>query len=347
MGSFFEEYISDIKSNNLIDCKILFSFTYITKFTEIKKSTKDVEIQAYKDGAELRVIASKKIPESLVRDLKTNERSSMNFLIGYINDFLPFINQNILQRKYNTAQVLSKPLAIQDIKFISIADLKNNDKFLISWPIGFDDFPFKNDIQKYNYTYIKDLIDAITYYLYADYDVSMIKVITSLENAFKQYKIDKKIKNKPTKPKRQSFLNKIYKLIRRQKNNITFKDRIDYVVDREELKHNILTIYKKVRCKIVHNDLRLEQKHDMICHKGIGTLFYIYKGYLCNSQELSHYIFEIETQFNMLLQFFRGMKTEHFMSVGEKDGPILKPGKDFDDLMFNSIKIKDSEINKL
>ena len=331
METFSSQYENDYKNKNLVDCKILFWFRGFMSFQnfEIKKS--DFKILVFREQNEIRIIMDRKIPEGLVDDLKTLEKSSLNFLNGYINDAVPYINQKLKENKYLTIQIINRPISILDIQGLSIANLKNNEKFWIPWPTGFGDFPFLNtNPKKYDFVYIRDLIDAMTSYLYHDYDECIRKIITSLDNALNYYKTKERIIKEKKKKNEKLYFKKI----------------MDEIVKRPELNYNIKKIYD-TRNKIVHEKIRLNQNDDMLCKKGIGTLLYIYKMYLCDSDKLSNYIFQIEMQFNSEILFLRGMKIEHFIQEDDEKTEIIKTPEDLNNSMFNSIKIKDKEISRL
>ncbi len=62
---------------------------------------------------------------------------------------------------------------------------------------------------------------------------------------------------------------------------------------------------------------------------------------------MSKYVSQIRTQFNMLNNFYRGMRLDNFLIDEEKmkKAPIFSPpSKEFDDYMFAGIKIKDIEL---
>lgn len=344
MSFFCQDYIDDIENGNITKCKVLFPFLCFSEFAEIKESNQNFQLHAFKGGNEIRVMIEKEIPNTLIEDLKTGESSSMNFLLGYINDALQIINENIINRRYRSAHILSTALTIQDIKWISIANLKNEEKFLVPWPVPFPDFPYGVDLEKYDFIYVRDLLDAMTSYINFDFNEVPRKVITSLENAFVHYKVRKQLKNLMVK-KGKTIREKI-KMLFFESKKISFLDQVNVVVGRTELIHNLKIIYK-VRNKIVHDKLRLSHKNDMICHKSIGTLLYVYKGYLSESQEMSDYMLKVESQFIFIKDFYRGMRVENFITTeaDEKNAKFFtSPGPDFDDSMFYSLKIKDKEI---
>lgn len=337
MISFCDSYIEDIKNNRLTKCKILFPFFGFSEFSEIKKSEQSFQLHAYKLGNEIRTIIDREIPDTLIENLKTGKASSIDFLLGYINEAFKIINENILRKKYSSAQILNRPLTIQDIKWISIANLKNNEKFLVPWPIPFPDFPYEVDLKKYDYTYVRDLLDAMTSYVNFDFNEVLRKVITSLENALTHYKIKKLLKRKLIEKNK----------IAPKDIKINFLDQIRAVVVRAELVYNLEILYK-IRNKIVHDKLRLSHDNDTLCHKSIITLLYVYKGYLSESQEMSDYMLKVEFQFNFIIQMYRGMKIENFIIKDEKNVKTFSgPGPEFDDFMFKPLQIKDTEIPDL
>jgi hypothetical protein len=340
MPSFCQSYIDDINENNVTRCKILLPFLSFSEFTEIKELHQNFQLHAFREENEIRVMIDRIIPNTLIEDLKTGEKSSMNFLLGYINDVLPIINKYILNRKYGSAHILGRVLTVQDIKWISIANLKNDEKFLVPWPIPFPDFPYEVDLEKYDFIYVRDLIDAMTSYINFDFNEVPRKIITSLENAFVHYKIEKQLKMLMVQ-KDKSILRKIILFFRPPKINFLFM--VDAVVGRSELVHNLRIIYK-TRNKLVHDKLRLSHNNDAMCHKSIGTLLWVYKGFLSESQEMSDYILKMEFQFGFIKDFYRGMKIEDFV-IKHKNLKIFSgPDPELDDLMFGGLKIQDSEI---
>lgn len=323
----------------MIEIKILFSIHGITEFTEMKIVNQNFGILAAKFGNQIRIILNKKVPESLFNDLKTAEKSSIDFLLGYINKVLPILNQEILKRKYSSAQILNRPFSVIDIQTISLINLKNQDSFAIPWPIGFSNFPFREtDPGKFDYTYTRDLLDAMTSYLYFDFSESIRKIITSFENSVSHFKIKNKFK-KIIQEREQIAWDK--------KRKITFNEIVDVTVWRPELRYNIRVLYK-LRNKIVHDKLRLSHKNDILCHKGISTLIYIYMT-LSDSHELFNYIEQIRDQFLSMVDFYRGLDLDNFLHMEEElnNAPtFLGPSREFDDYMFAGVKIKDKDIGE-
>ena len=239
---------------------------------------------------------------------------------------MPYINERVREIKYSTVQVVSRTLSMLDIQGIVIAD-EADRAFEVLWPVGFGSFPFQQKPKNCDFIYIRDLIEAMTSYIYYDYDETIRKIITSLDNALKHYQIKDKIRQKYPDDQKK----------------LKFKNMMDEVVTRPELNFNIKKIYD-IRNGIVHDKIRLNSKHETLLKKSIGTLLYIYKIYLNDSSELSRYILQIEMQFGSIINSLRGMKLEFFIQDIPQETKLIKTPQELDEQQFGSIKIQDNDM---
>jgi len=238
----------------------------------------------------IQVLIKKEIPHSLVEDLKSARHNSMAFLVGYFNNAFKMINEIILERKYRLGQILNRPLVIQDIKYVSITNLHNKKYFNVPWPLSFPNFPYRSDVKNLGFVHIRDLLDAMNSYVNYDFNEVIRKAITSLENAFVHYKVEKIAR----KTKKQTK---------------TFMDQARFVVVEPELINNLEIMYK-TRNKIVHDKLRLNHINNLTCYKSILTLLYIYQDILSESNEVADYILMLELQFKIIYNFYRRLRVE-------------------------------------
>lgn len=299
------------------------------------------------DGSVIHISYHKELPEVLVQEMedcfdefkkKRNKRltkpNPSQLIIPYFEEVLFKLNKEIARRKYQEGHLILRNLSEFDIDSAFIINPHKNGKVsAISWPLPLPGF--KETPPEANVTFVRDLIDAMSEYLYFDLDECIRKVITSTENFFIYYDL----KAAPPTEKSES------KFKRKVKLNISsaaypFKDR-----DLQILRHNILFIYK-IRNLIVHNNLRLEPEDKVFCKKAIGTLLYIlHASVYTNKDRKAEPIFMLDGHFKMVTDIIFGSRIEvheQAKNSGKQPG-IIKNGDDMNKWIFGSLKIKECE----
>ena len=270
------------------------------------------------------------------------------FIVSYIYDVIPRANRELLKRKYTDAHVLLRTFSMFEIEDVFIVD-KTGEYIPILWPVSLPPFPpLKNKSKALKHIFVRDLIDAMTYYFSYNYDECIRKIITSLENYFIYYDIKPLIENKANKMK--SFFD--YLLNRR---NTKFSKQVKYhIVERnypykekhlQVLRNNIMFVYY-LRNKIVHDQLRFKLENDMVCKKSIGTLLYIYQSKQNARKNLFDYIFSLDMQFKsisdtllwMNLDWIRDAEKNSKKERNTNDN-IIQNKEDMDNWVFGSLKI--------
>lgn len=178
----------------------------------------------------------------------------------------------------------------------------------------------------HNHIFIRDLIDAITYYFSYNFDEVVRKNITSLENFFHH-----------TNTKANTFRNKLEKCLIKENYPTNWDNYFDI------FKRNIAIIYK-IRNGIVHNKLRLTNEHALICRKGIFTAFYIYRGALTDAETRS-FIFSINKQTELIERVIRGTNLDELHKVLNQipAAPPINSMKEMDDFYFTGMRISEDE----
>lgn len=260
-----------------------------------------------------------------------NELQINSFLIGYLDKIFPEINRNLQEQKYLNGFILGNSYSSLDILFMSITNLKDNKKLPVSLTKSIAPFPPSSSLAKnYNHIFIRDLIDAINYYLNYNLDEAIRKTITSLENFFKQKNVQAK-----------TFRGKLDKCLFKE-NYPDNWDNYFYV-----FRHNINIIYK-IRNGIVHNKLRLTNQHAIICKKGIFTAFYIYRcGF--NDEATRRFVYTINMQTELIEKMIRGMNLDELRSVRSQEpvGPTIDSMTQMDHFYFTGMRISEIEEGSL
>lgn len=330
--SFYSQYIDDIKAGKVVSTKVLFWSPFLTYLPPLEIQTNEFVLKIETGENKIKAMLDITMPTSLYNDLKNVDKSSLSFLIGYISKSIPFINLHILNYKYAYAHIITTRISAFDIQDLLLINTANDEKFMVPWPMGIANFPFTEVLpSEYDYVYIRDFLDAITSYLYYDFDDCIRRIMTSFDNAVIHYGTIKMVRQN---------------LGLTRNDRITFNMIVDNIISRPELNHNIHIMYK-TRNKIVHDELRLESKHDVFMRKAIGTMFYVLKGYLVESRILSDYIGQIELQYMSILEICRGWDIDDFIKSEDNEPSeesIIENSEQMDNAMFSSIKITDDEL---
>lgn len=278
-------------------------------------------------------VENREISEELLR------KSPSKYIVSYIGKTLPRINSEILERKYSEGHVLLRTVSEFDISNVFIVD--EGKYYAILWPSPLPRYPLITSPAKKDVVFVRDLINAMTEYFYYNFDESIRKIITSLENYFIYYKLEPK----------QGFISKYLKL--RVKGN-KFKKLIkefvteDFYGTKERdlaiLRQNILYIYK-IRNSIVHDKLRLTANNIFLCRKAIYTLLYIYQSKFTAEDGKKDYIFGFHAQFQMITSIVIGLDLD-VLEEEEKSNrqhKMIRSGDEFNEVMFAGVKITNEE----
>lgn len=350
---YIERYI---KNPNKIEILIKFDIELPSKVNNFNINDHPLYVRQY-DG-KIHVSYHKIISKNLFDDINSGfkafcenkifpdeytKRNPSQFIIGYIPEILTLINKEILKRKYNEGHIILRTVSIFDVKSVFILT-KNEGPSAVLWPLPIPEFPKINT----NYVspdviFVRDLIDAMTEYIYYNLDECVRKIITSLDNYFIYY--DLKINDDG------NFLNKLFKNNRKFKKFINKYIKEEYYAYKERdlkvLRENILFIYS-IRCSIVHDKLRLKLDNMMLCKKAIGTLLYIYQSSFVKNDGKFEYIFSFDMQFKMITNHI-GVNLD-YIEQAEKNSKgnekIIKNDDELNESMFSSLKITQSQKKK-
>ena len=334
-----KKYVEDIETVESVFDIFFYSPAVINSFEFYIFGKK---IKGSCDNGFLHISFNQNISKLLAKDLQDNK--SEQFVIGYIQKYLPYINNEILKQRYLFGHFLIKTYSSLDISKIIINLGENREKIIVSWPQSITGFPPVMALaSSEDEIYIRDFIDAGNAYLTGDYDGCIRKSITSIENAFAFYKL------KGTKKENKHgffsfFLPRKYKFDDIVMSNI-YKEDIGHKV----ISENILFIYK-IRNKIVHDKFKIKPENGWVCKKAIGTLNYIYQS-LGNGGSKTKYIMLLFQQFLMLDKFTSGVNLEMAEAPNDtknSDYNFIKDENDLyklDNFVFNGLKISDKEKN--
>lgn len=300
----------------------------------------DKKIEAIHKNGFLVISYNQVLSKKLIDDLRSGK--SEQFIIGYISKYLPQINKEILKQRYSLGHFLVRTYSTLDIYKIYLNILgttlaTRQEKIVLMWPQSITSFPPAESLaQSEDEIYIRDFIDAGNAYLTGHYDDCIRKIITSIENSFKFYKL---------KGSTPHGLQKLFNFCKKSK----FRDIIKINMDKNDIGHkvtaeNILFIYN-LRNKIVHDKFRINPKNGWICKKAIGTLNYIYQ-FLGKGSNTTAYIFYLSQQFLMLDNFTRGINLDDIKKNNDEEfnnDQIIDSPQKMDEFMFNGLRISKKE----
>lgn len=220
---------------------------------------KDCKVTTDQKGCDFILLIERSISKRLFYSVSKN-RTSERFIVGYINDILPVMNEHLINQKYLCGHLLIRTFSPLDIHKIIIVNKKNKDSKRLSFPFSVTNFPRSEEFAEgSNFKFIRDLIESTTYYYYYNLDDCVRKIISSIENFF----LLRNIKGK-------SFKEKLLKSLRKENHSISWEPYLKMFFS------NIMYVYK-IRNSIVHDKYRMDFNDIWLCKKGIGTLFYIYQ----------------------------------------------------------------------
>lgn len=347
-----QEFVED---SERVDALIHFHFRSPVEFTNINFDFGKLHVRQQENGeifCSIERMLSKKLFETItsVAQIKAEDAtleqvnqlmSVTHFIIGYIDLYLPTINDRILQGKYLEGHILARTISISEIYGITIRDREGKRGGFILWPAPLKGFPPSKLKTNQDAVYIRDLIDAMTAYFQYNLDDCIRKVITSLENSFIHYQV------KPTQQsdgflwfrRRTKFSRQIEEYV--TENHYGYSER-----DLKILRKNILFVYG-LRNKIVHDKLRINSHQTTVCRKAIGTLLYIYQGNFINAEHRK-YIFSFYGQFQLIDEQYNGTSLDRIEWLHRKpkkisEGQIIRNPDDMNKWMFQSLQISRQE----
>ncbi|OGH91563.1 MAG: hypothetical protein A2534_04465 [Candidatus Magasanikbacteria bacterium RIFOXYD2_FULL_39_9] len=285
-------------------------------------------------------------PENVKVEDAQKVAEATEFIIGYIRQTLPVINQEIIDRKYSEGHIFVRTFSIVDIFDVGILDKKLGwgGFAMLPWPSPLPAFTINKGLSDFgDAIFVRDMIEAMTAFFYFNYDDCIRKIITSLENCFiMHYKLPSK--------KQRSFLYKLKFLrpfLRSPKilnliDEYIIEDNYDYKEKNLKiLRQNIKYVYD-MRNQIVHNELRCDPGLFGIYKKAIGTLYYIYQGFFIEEGKRA-YIFSFQRQFLVIDENYSGLLViKDIKDTGKEK--IISTKEELDNAIFNNLEITKNEV---
>lgn len=332
-----QEFVEDTEFE---ECTIEFTFYSPAILDPFEFYIHTKKISGKQKGSLLKVSFQQKISSKLIDSLLWG-RGGEKFIIGYISQYLPRINQELINQRYRSAHFLVRTFSTLDIYKLEI----NVPKYFpeigllkVRWPTSISTFqPAKVLAKNKDHVYLRDFIDAGNAYLEGNYDDSIRKVITSVENAFDFFKL----KAAPSKyPKFISyFLPRVSTFREIILNNIDGQG-----IARKTISNNLIFLYS-LRNKIVHNKFRIRPENGWVCKKAIGTLNYLYQ-FLNNDAETKDYVTYLGGQFLMLDDLVKGENLGYIKrraSIPYTEDQKIDSDEKLNNMMFSGLAIDKEE----
>lgn len=318
-----EEYYNDKKKRKV---KIYCFFHLSAVINPFEFESNGVKVSGVQQGCNFILVIEREISEVLLNDIFTNDKGQL-YLIGYISEILPRANDELLVQKYSSGHILNRTYSTLDIRQLIIENIDDErQQKKLDWPIAITSFPPSESLASgSDYRFIRDLIDAMTDYIYSNYDDCIRRLITSLENFIHLRNL--------TGP---SFLKKVKAGADKHNFVPNWASYIQYIIENIEIAY-------KIRNKIVHDKFRMSHEDKWICKKGIGTLLYYYQNRL-NGYDTSKYVYSLMMQFTMIDNSCYGMKLESMEPSESKEVNFMKDMADFDKFMFEGLRFNQIEL---
>lgn len=252
----------------------------------------------------------RKISEKLFNNLtKGVNNLDKNLIFGYFNAILPKINEEIFKLKYLSGHILCRPVSKFDVSQTVIIKNTTNEHVNIGGAYKIDNSTLPLSLkEENNHIFIRDYIDAMTSFLFNNYDDCIRKIITSLENFFLQNKFG------------NTFVMNLKKLTKGDYSPPEWKIYMPILYD------NMFFIFK-VRNKVIHENLRVN--YDAlwfeVCGKAIDTLQYLYQNSFNHDIGWKYFV-RMSMQFHILIDSSRIMnldELEKLKAIDKKDVKIL------------------------
>ncbi|MCW7475564.1 hypothetical protein CH369_18200 [Leptospira levettii] len=315
-----QKYIDDKEKINV---KIGFSFysTSITKEHKVKNTFGEILIRP--NQGLIYTSYARKISKLLSEEIS---QKTIHFFLGYISDVLPIVNNLIYSLKYNQGILLAKPISYLDILEITVENTETGKILTSPGLLGISSEKPTN-LSYGDKIYIRDTIDALSAYLYLNYEDCIRKIITAIECYFSE----KKLKG--------TFKSNLSKVLSNEYFPIEWHEYLELI------KENLIITYT-LRNQIVHDNIRMSfnEYWGEITIKSLFSLFYFFQNNLTEAKiiDFNRYIF---SQFSMLKSIYGETHLDTFEEYS-KNSNIIKTieqsnYKSLDDYMFNRLKISD------
>lgn len=296
----------------------------------------------------LKVTFDVDFPRKLIDDLAWGRGNSQAYVLGYISRYLPRINEEMLRQRYSSGHFLLRTFSPLDVFKITITNLKPewaDEVINVPWPPTFAKFPPAQMMQGTQMeTYLKDFVDAGNDYLRGDYDNCIRRVITSAENAFRFYRLDK------TTPSGWRLLFISLPFFKETSfNTIARSISSPNHLGSQVVSENLLFLYK-LRNRIVHNKFRIRFENGWVARRAFATLNYLYQ-FLDRGGKVAAYVSFMEGQMMMLDMELRGTTMERLRVMHKESKKEHTPeqfisnDKQMNEWMYGNLRIKKQEQN--
>jgi hypothetical protein len=280
------------------------------------------------DGCDFILKISKEISKKLFYSA-LNDHLAEKFILGYISEILPVLNEHLIRQKYQSGHLLIRTFSLLDIHELYVLNEENEDYGKLSWPMAFTNFPRTAEFaEESNYKFIRDLIEASTFYFYYNLDDSIRKIISSIEIFFNLRNISGK-----------KFKIRLSNCLKSENHKRNWEPYLTMFYT------NIMFVYS-IRNKIVHEKYRMDFNDSWLCKKGIGTLFYIYQSNL-NDQNTKIYNYSLMKQFVTLDSECMGFNYDSLKDDNKSERPIVKTALEMEKAIFGSLEITREKMDKI
>ncbi|MEO8820132.1 MAG: hypothetical protein ABI267_01465 [Ginsengibacter sp.] len=319
-----EEFFLDPSQIDVeIDCLCICTVNY----SPFEFDSKDYKVKCFLNNGMFNIKICREISEKLFNTL--NQRNNYAFIIAYINKVLPKVNEKILEQKYLNAHLLGTSYSMVNMNVIILKRVKDGMTKIMKWPFLIPPFPKAQEYAVNTiHIFIRDFIESATCFFSKNYDESIRKSITAIDNYFHNINFKGKFKSK-------------IKLLLRKEN---------YLPNWEPylgiLEHNVYFIYE-IRNEIVHDRLRLSASNSMVCDKAFGTLWYLFRNFL-NDDNTNYLIYYTRFQFLMIQSVVEGkdldvLKRRYEEHEHIKEEDVIHDFQRFEESIFNSLRINEDE----
>jgi hypothetical protein len=342
-----------------IDVEIICFFSSAASIDIFHNKTSNWEATTEQISGRLKLIIKRKISKKLLTSLR-EKRSLVYFIIGYINEILPSLNEHVRAQKYLLGQILANTYSSMDVVEILINTNGTDGSLNLILPTTITPFPSSKQLaRELDEIFIRDYIDAMGCYFNENYDECIRKVVTSLENFF----IFKKVKGdfllNPFVPIElfEIIIQKIHDIYGFKNVEIkrgTFNSKLRECLYKKNYprrwgkylqmwEENLKFIYK-IRNGIIHKKYRLKEEDKWICDSAICTMSYFFQTALVDNQT-RRYLFSLIEQFKLLQPLYQGVHIEKIgslMNIGSSERTITNDDE-MDEAVFSDLKIKSEE----
>jgi hypothetical protein len=131
----------------------------------------------------------KDISAKLFADISASKDA--NWILPYINEIMPYVNQEILNQRYRSGHFLVRTYSTTDIAKLMVMNRLTEEWVTLSWPVAVTNFPLLSDLDESydDHVYIRDIVDAFHSYFAGNYEECIKKSITSVETFVRYHKL--------------------------------------------------------------------------------------------------------------------------------------------------------------